>query len=489
MSRRYALLLITLFTTACMPKAALNTGAVGAEPGTDPITILDHYSGPAFAELLGVSVWGERVVFCSGVQGLNIYDAADPTDLRLLDRLSFGSGNQLFPRCQHVVVDEAAELLYVSNHGDQLQPEPFIAVVDARKANNLREVAMHQYPESIEGLALWGDYLLAAAHGDGLLIFERGEQGALNKVGATKLENAWAVAVEGARAYIANGSSGIAVIGLEDPSAPELLSSLKLPGAAKDLVLRDGRLYVALGAAGVAMLDIEDPNNPKLIEGYNTPGSAVALTLGSEALFVSDWNDLRAFDLSDREHLKHMAHESIRTQRGKDSRSLGIAASGDLVFSANWTGLVAYKYDSKLSQPDLEISPSPLVFGKLPADESTEATLFLKNTGSAPLEFDKFGGSEGISFSQTPESLAPGESAYVNLFFKPKNTKPYKGRVLVSSNDPDTPQLSLAVTANSIGRGVGDPAPNPKLVDLEGSPINLPDLQGKVVLLAYFATF
>ena len=139
----------------------------------DPIWLLDTYGGSSFAELLEVAVVGDRVAFCSAVQGMNLYDAADPEALVKLDSIGFAAGSSSYPRCQHVVPDPTGLRLYVSSHADQIQPTPFVAVVDAIDPRKLAVAAEYTFDEQVEGMAVVGDLLLVSAHGDGLLVFRR----------------------------------------------------------------------------------------------------------------------------------------------------------------------------------------------------------------------------------------------------------------------------------------------------------------------------
>ena len=57
------------------------------------------------------------------------------------------------------------------------------------------------------------------------------------------------------------------------------------------------------------------------------------------------------------------------------------------------------------------------------------------------------------------------------------------------SDDPDDKPLALPLTANRPGFVVGDKPPDVIAALLDGGTWNLDEQKGKVVLLAYFATF
>ncbi|MCP4871791.1 MAG: hypothetical protein GY898_24050 [Proteobacteria bacterium] len=96
---------------------------------TDPAVVLDRYDGPSFSELGDLEVDGDRVWYCSGVRGLNVWDASDPADLQFLDAIALSDGSQQYPRCQHLAI-AADGRVYASNRGDAISPTSFVAVVD-----------------------------------------------------------------------------------------------------------------------------------------------------------------------------------------------------------------------------------------------------------------------------------------------------------------------------------------------------------------------
>lgn len=85
------------------------------------------------------------------------------------------------------------------------------------------------------------------------------------------------VTVIGTRAYIADGSRGLTVVDLSNPSAT--LGRLDTPGTATDIIVRGNYAYLADGAGGVRIINVADPANPQLVGAYTTPGNALAIAL------------------------------------------------------------------------------------------------------------------------------------------------------------------------------------------------------------------
>ncbi len=461
------------------------------DPG-DPIWLLDTYGGPSFAELLEVTVVGDTVAFCSAVQGLNLYDAADPEALKKQDSIGFSAGSSSYPRCQHVVADPTGLRLYVSSHADQIQPVPFVAVVDAVDRKKISVLAEYNFDEQVEGLTVAGDLLLVAAHGDGLLVFRRGEGGTLDRIGQVGgLTNAWSVEARGDLAYVADGEGGLAVVDLADPAAPTLVTQLDLEGTAKDLVLRGERAYLALGSAGVGLVGLEDPRAPALLTTADTPGSALALAVGegADGLYVADWNDIRVFDISDPDALTLVGREPLPLDSTVDSRTLGIAGRDDVIFSANWTELVSYRYRPGVKAPDLVVSPATLTLPTTAVGEQGTGLFTLSNDGQAELTLTALDHNDQLTLDGAPGSLAAGDQATVVVTFAPDNDDRFASAVIFHSDDPDQAEQAIAVNANGSGLGVGDPIPDWQWTTLDGDVVRVSDLDDSPLLLAYFSTF
>jgi len=483
--RRAALSLILVLTAAATARAE----GPGDSTRGDAIVELGRYEGPAFAELLEVRAWGDRVVFCSGVQGLNVYDASDPTAMTRLDRTGFSRGNKIMPRCQHVVVDEAGERLYVSHHGDILQRRAFLAVVDASNPRRLAEIGMLERDESVEGLAIAGDLLLVAAHGAGLLVFRRGEGGELTELGRLDgLGNAWSVAARGELAYVTDNRGGLVVVDLSQPGAPRAGARLDLPGSPRDVELAGERAFVALGSAGIAAVSLADPRAPVLDGVLDTAGTAVDLAVDGDQLLVADWTAVRAVDVGGGP-MRPVAREPLAGEPGLDIRTLGIAVAGDTAFSAGWRGLIAYRLHPGKTAPDLVSSPPDVHLAAAVEDGPIEGYATLTNEGQEPLILQGFRAAPALMVDPLPDRLAPGESTALRIELAGGQRRAFTGSVTLLSDDPDQPELTLRIRAGGAGHGVGDAFPDVAFLDRSGSPVRPVQDGDGPVLLAYFATF
>jgi len=463
---------------------------------TDPAVVLDRYDGPAFSELGDLEVEGDLVWYCSGVRGLNVWDAGDPANLTFVDSIAPSDGNQQYPRCQHLALSED-DRVYVTNRGDAISPQSFVAVVDRSDPGGLQEVGAWLTDDSPEGLTVAGDLLLVAAHDAGLLVFDRGSGGVpVERSRASEgLSNAWQVRAVGDLAYVADGTGGLSVVDVVDPDAPVVAFTLALPGVAKDLVVAGDRAWVALADAGVAVVSLADPRVPALLEIAETPGSALAVAYGGDAVVVADWNDVRLFDVRDRDVLRPLGREPVQIGSGADSRVLGIAARDDVFFTGNWTELVSHRLDVTVDAPDLTVSPRVLTLAEPAAGEEVRGLLRVSNAGPEPVTI------EGIEFDRATITLhepledgglvlAPGETAPLVVSWTSATGSELEGWAAIRSDDPDQPRRCVPVLAGGDRIGVGESAPaDLSWTSIDGAVVRLDEHLAGPLLLAYFATW
>lgn len=115
----------------------------------------------------------------------------------------------------------------------------------------------------------------------------------------------------------------------------------------------------------------------------------------------------------------------------------------------------------------LDVSSLSLEFGNVLIAQSSSLPLTLHNLGDAPLEveIDLLQGSESFSYdlSQLPEALAPETSGTVTITFTPLQPLSAEGLLVLSSNDPEQPEVTVTLS----GTGV-EPLPDDQ--DGDGAP-------------------
>ncbi|MCH9682743.1 MAG: hypothetical protein K0V04_15010 [Deltaproteobacteria bacterium] len=460
-----------------------DTGPPEGEIG-DPILPLAEV-GPTGDHYLQSRVQDDVLYVCSGRGGLQTFDISDPTQLRPIGGTEFSLGN----RCQYLAIDAAQQVAYITHAAEQTNPQSFVGMIDISNPGAPQERWVLPQDGQPAGLAADGPVVAVAAKAEGLSLFDVSTMPG-QPLATQPLAEAWNVVLRDGLAYVANGADGLAVVDVGDPGAPTLRGSVDLEGVAKDLVLDGDRAYVALGGEGVAVVDITDPSSPATLDWERTPGSSLALAISPQldALFVADWNDIRLFDISNRDDLYPLGREPLPLGNDRDSRTMGIAASGEYLFGSNWDIVAAYQFVPGVNAPDLVLETSQLQVPDTAPGDSSVAIVTLSNDGPRPLETLSFEADAGLQIADLPSSIDPFTTVAVEVEFSASTPQPFVGQIVLSSDDVDQPAQSLQVAANLPGLGVGDVVPDWQYFDLDTNSIQLGQYDGPV-LLAYFATF
>jgi len=459
-------------------------------PYDDSFIQLGRYSfdgapGPTFVEILDVEVDGQFVYLCTATKGLLVVDR-NQASLPIVEV----SGAELQPkRCQHVAVSEG-ELL-IANRGDEFAPVQHLTLFDATDPTQLVERAqVLSTTLGFEGVAVVAPGVFAAAlHSDGVALYEqRGDELVeLNRVDG--LNNAWDLAVGGARVFIADGD-GVAVFDPAASGSPLPLSAkLALQGSVKHVELGDGMLFAAAGAAGVHVLAIDEPDAPKLITTIETPGSALMSAYSDGRLYVADWIDVRVFDLTVPTEPRLVATENIDTD-APFSRVLALDAAKDHAYLGEWTGLYDYQLLEEKPAPDIRVSSTSLKFPPTaPGDKSAQG-LFITNEGSEPLRIVRIELEAPYAALDESLTIAPNDIAFLEVRFRPSDDLIAIGELHLLNEDPDEGDVVIDLRGNVAGLGVGDPIGDYQWVNLQDDgAIGTKALRGNVLVLSYFATF
>lgn len=465
-------------------------------PEPDPIETVDGLAhrargeGASFIEILDLEARGDFVYGCTGTQGLSIWDVATDSGELMSQRI----GPPLlahpdFPRCQHIALDADGRRAVLTNRGDEVQPTPWLYVYDIEDPTAPDALRGWFGEASIEGAVWSGDRIYAAAHTSGILVFEDNGGDSLEQVGtfADAQSDAWLPILRDEILYVAEGNGGLRIY---DVSAddPVLLGSVAIEGSSRDLARAGDTVYVAASSSIVAV-DVSDPTSPTIIADAPTAGTSVAIGLGVDDLIYSaEWDEVRAYDATT---LERVWSEVVPT--GDDfSRVLTVAAHPDLtrVYAGEWTGMHIFESLPGATAPEIASSPTSVQFGRIDPGETEDRVVVIRNEGDQTLEVFGFeSDSATVTIDEPCFSIEPGGLHAAELRFEPDSQDIKAGAVRLLSNDPDEEEYEIRFAGNAAGADVGDPLPEFMLRDLDGNDWTNADLDGKVVVLAYFATF
>jgi HYDIN/CFA65/VesB-like, Ig-like domain len=119
---------------------------------------------------------------------------------------------------------------------------------------------------------------------------------------------------------------------------------------------------------------------------------------------------------------------------------------------------------SVVAQPNIVVDPVSVDFGSVEVGQTADLDLVVRNSGSADLSIAALGTTDTVAapFSITAENctgvtLAPDDTCNVSLDFAPTAAGSFNDGFNISSDDPDTPEATVAVA----GAGVLPPPPPP----------------------------
>ena len=106
------------------------------------------------------------------------------------------------------------------------------------------------------------------------------------------------VAVLGHYAYVADGTNGLLVIDISNPTIPRRVAGYEGGGWAMRVAVSGNFAYVADWTNGLEVLDISNPNNPRRVGGCEVSGHAADVAVTGNHACVADELGLEVIDVS-----------------------------------------------------------------------------------------------------------------------------------------------------------------------------------------------
>ncbi|MFT7623177.1 MAG: hypothetical protein ACI9WU_002355 [Myxococcota bacterium] len=495
-------------TTGGTPCDGVMIGDTCVEPGGegDNLVLEGPFDGHSFVEILDVEHVGDYVFMCAGTKGLAIYATpigAGPKFIVHKGALGTGSHGS-FPRCQHIAfkdqptnpgVDQVD--VFVTNRGDETQPTPWIKWVRlddgvtgiTANFSNTNLPIVDTLPgdaatRSFEGVDYGGGLLYAAVHNSGVVVIEPTGDKLVVVTEVAVDGNAYDVRVVGDSLVVGTSDNGLQVFSLADPKAPTLVGSVDFGGPLTRLAAEGTTIYGAAGATGLAIFDVSDPSAPTWLSTLDTPGTVMDVNVSEGLAVLANWKDVRLADVSNPSKPWLFAVETVPGVNNF-TRVLSADITADRVFVGEWTALLAYKILGTNTPPDIRAVQKELVF-----DGDTSKGLVLENEGLLPLEVSAAVGGP-YTLDPVQLTIAPGEKGLIEVTL---TGEAVGSGITLTTNDPDEGTVTIPIKAGNTGFGIkpGDTIPeNWQVLNLgTGQPESLASLiEGKVALLAYFATF
>jgi len=231
-----------------------------------------------------VFVDGDRAYVADGTSGLRIVDVGNPASPVGIG--GYNPGGDAWG----VEVDGDWCYLTVANR---------FHVVGV--ANPVVPIPMDSYTAStnVYGLAVSRPYAYVANGTAGLLILDVGDPTNVSAVGSLDTPgSAIAVAVAGDLAFVADRGGGLRIVNVQNPASPTAVGSYDTSGDTWGIAVDGDRAYVGDAAVGVHVLDVTNPYFPVLLGTCDTPGSARGIEPAGDWIYVADYSAVQAIDVS-----------------------------------------------------------------------------------------------------------------------------------------------------------------------------------------------
>jgi hypothetical protein len=186
-------------------------------------------------------------------------------------------------------------------------------------------------PGFASNVAVAGDHAYVADGTSGLQVIDISDPTAPTLAGSLPVTGvALGVALAGNFAYVAEGASGLRVVDISDPLAPVFVTLFPTIGPVSDVKVAGNHAYVAGGTTGIEIIDVTDPSAPSSLGSHDTPGDSREVALFGDLLLVADRSGgLQVVDVSD--PTAPVLAGSFNTQ----GDSWGVAAAGSRAFVAD----------------------------------------------------------------------------------------------------------------------------------------------------------
>ena len=214
-------------------------------------------------------------------------------------------------------------------------------------------------------------------------------------------------------AYIADKQAGLKIIDVSDPTSPTLLGSLGTSNAVRVKIVGE-LVYLADNEGGLKVIDVSNPNFPDLIKSFDTYW-AKDLKIVGELAYIADWDaGLKIIDISDPE--EPILLGSLDTYKAR-----GVEIVEDLAYIADW--------DAGLKIIDVSDPTSPILLGSL----ETNRAIDLKVLGSLAYVADA---NSGLKVIDVSDPYSPSLLGSLDTFAEAKSLDIVDGLASVG-NDSD----------------------------------------------------
>lgn len=308
---------------------ALTVGLASAAVDSLGCRLVGSYDIAAEPRVWGVAVSGNYAYVGHDVLGVMVFDISDPAAPESVAVCATSN------TAQHLVID--GDYLYLAGGSE-------VSVIDISTPTSPSVVETLSSGGYSLGLTKVGNYLYVANYSatDGLTIIDASTPTDLSIVGSCNTPyKASGVAVSGDYAYVAIQDSGMVVVDISDPEAPEVVTRYDSSGVGEfvcERVTVNGNYAYLSEKSEVVVLDISDPPNTHKVTLYDAPHYTGDAQISLHYMYVG-CQDMTVVDITDPESPAEVGHYSNDPQIWDN-----VVVANGYVYAVGDSGLTIFQF-------------------------------------------------------------------------------------------------------------------------------------------------
>lgn len=320
-------------------------------------------------------------------------------------------------------------------------------------------VATYTIPGKASGLAWDGTYIYFGIYGaNGDHVYKFDPVSGTNELlfTSTQLEDAFGMTWDGSNLWITDHAniSSLPAYAMKFDMSGNVISQFNLPDHyMSGIAFDDGDFWVATYYPDPSTIYKVDSEG-NILGSFQSPGNQpwdVCVENGN--LWIADYNDNMIYKTD-------AAGTVIESHACENLKPAGIVFDGQYLWyvdgelSSNST---LYKVDlAGGGTPQIDIPVINYNYGNVIISDSAVWYCEVNNTGTADLEITNLVIMNAVPIFHwivLPQTITPGGSTQLPIIYKPTEPIPLDTWIIVESNDPVTPEVTLQVTGEAIYEG------------------------------------
>ncbi len=308
---------------------------------------------------LGLALYKHYLLAANGERGLHILDVKNPRRPKTIrsihpDSTLGWSINGFLPAFTYSVLTDGSTA-YIAD------------IVNGVVAVDVKNPKMPKFLRTIKtsgqafDVTLRGKKLVVSAGAGGLHVLDMAQDAKISGSYA-ETPTTFGIAMDTPRhlVFTANGSGGIKIYNVKNPSMPELLSHLPTPGYAHRITLSGALAYVADVIGGCQVVDIQNPRAPKIIHQFDYQQHPWDVDVSGKYAFIADaHHGFSVFDISHPAGAKFVSNYDLKRY------SVGVEVEGKYAYVADLASFLFTK--GGLFIFDISSPRKPKLLGSLAA--------------------------------------------------------------------------------------------------------------------------